>query len=128
MITLPAKITGLIVTAGMGMFFAAVAILCVVPLIQAIVERRMPAMPNLPALFENLGIALAIAGFTFRATDVAALGVGLALFGAVRGYRRRGNDEGKNADNELHPFLHKAILFCGVLSVGALGEFYYLAG
>lgn len=126
MIALSTKITALIVTTGMGMFFTAVAILCVVPLVQAIVERRRPELPNLPAVFENLGIALAIAGFTFRTTDVAALGVGLTLIGAVYGYRTRKTEKGKDRGNDLHPFLHKAILICGVLSVGALGEYYYI--
>jgi len=124
MISLSAKITGLIVTTSMALFMTAVAILCVVPLIQAAVERKRPNMPNLSAVFENLGMAVAIAGFAYRETDVAAAGVGLILIGAAYGYRQR--KAGKAKDNELHPLLHKAILICGVLSVGVLGEYYYI--
>lgn len=128
MITLSAKITGLIVTTSMALFMTAVAILCVIPLIQAIVERQRPQMPNLSAVLENLGIAIAIAGFTFRTTDTAAAGVGMILIGVVYGYRRRKAENAEEGDNRphLHPLLHKVILVCGVLSVGALGEYYYL--
>jgi hypothetical protein len=128
MITLSAKITGLIVTTSMALFMTAVAILCVIPLIQAIVERRRPQMPNLSAVLENLGVAIAIAGFAFRTTDTAAVGVGLILIGAVYGYRQKKAKNAEDEDNkhDLHPLLHKVILVCGVLSVGALGEYYYL--
>ena len=127
MISLSAKITGLIVTTSMGLFLTAVAILCVVPLVQAIVERQRPRLPDLPAILENLGIALAIGGFAFRATETAAIGVGLALLGAVYGATRHRSRKGaRDAANGLHPFLQKAMLVCGVVSLGVLGEYYYL--
>lgn len=127
MIPLSAKITGLIVTTSMGLFLTAVAILFIVPLVQAIVEQRRPDAPDLAAVFENLGIALAIGGFAFRVTEAAAIGVGLALLGAALGYARRHSVAGGKAGNGLHPFLEKAMLVCGVLCLGALGEYYYLA-
>lgn len=126
MITLSAKITGLIVTASMAMFLTAVAILCVVPLMQAIVERRRPDLPDLPAIFENLGIAVAIGGFAFRATEGAAIGVAMALLGAALGAGRRTRKQSADSPGSLHPFLQKAMLVCGVVSLGALGEYYYL--
>lgn len=118
MISLSAKITGMIVTTGMGLFITAVAILLIVPLIQAAVERRRPDVPDLPAILENLGIALALAGLTFQHTNVAATGVVMMLIGAVLGYGRK--------SESLHPTLQKVLLICGVFSVGALGEYYYL--
>jgi len=127
MITLSAKITGLIVTASMGLFLTAVAVLFIVPLVQAIVERRRPDPPDLAAVFENLGIALAIGGFAFRVTEASAIGVGLALLGAVLGYARRTSEVRGKAGNGLHPALQKAMLVCGVLCLGVLGEYYYLA-
>ncbi|MDH3229302.1 MAG: hypothetical protein OEN55_05885 [Alphaproteobacteria bacterium] len=126
MITLSAKITGLIVTTSMGLFLTAVAILCVVPLVQAIVERRRPEMPDLPAIIENLGVALAIGGLTFRVTEAAAIGVALALLGAVFAFTRRTGVATRDPANGLHPFLQKAMLVCGVVSLGVLGEYYYL--
>ena len=45
MIPLTAKIAGMIVTMSMGFFLSAVAVLCVVPVIQAIMERRRPEFP-----------------------------------------------------------------------------------
>ncbi len=126
MITLSAKITGLIVTTSMALFLTAVAILCVVPVVQAIVERRRPDLPDLPAIFENLGIAVAIGGFAFRATDAAAIGVALALLGAALGAGRRAGKPAAESPAFLHPFLQKAMLACGVISLGALGEYYYL--
>jgi len=126
MISLSAKITGLIVTASMGLFLTAVAVLFIVPIVQAIVERRRPAPPDLAAVFENLGIALAIGGFAFRTSEAAAVGVGLALLGAVFGYARRRSEAGGKAGDALHPFLQKAMLVSGVLCLGALGEYYYL--
>lgn len=127
MISLSAKITGMIVTVSMGLFLTAVAILFIVPLVQAIVERRRPDAPDLAAVFENLGIALAIGGFAFRVSEAAAIGVGLALLGATFAYARKRSAAGGKAANGLHPFLHKAMLVCGVLCLGVLGEYYYLA-
>ncbi|MCK4869344.1 MAG: hypothetical protein KAT39_14925, partial [Alphaproteobacteria bacterium] len=86
MIPLTAKITGMVVTLSMGLFLTAVAVLCVLPVMQAIMERHRPEMPSLPPIMENLGIALAFAGLTFRVTEFAAIGVGLALLGAWYGY------------------------------------------
>jgi hypothetical protein len=126
MISLSAKITGLIVTTSMGLFLTAVAILCVLPIIQAAVERRRPELPDLPAVIENLGIALAIGGFTFRVTEAAAIGVALTLLGAVYGSTRKTGEKTRGAAVGLHPILQKAMLVCGVLSLGVLGEYYYL--
>ncbi|HEM45580.1 MAG TPA: hypothetical protein ENO23_00880, partial [Alphaproteobacteria bacterium] len=83
MIPLSAQLTALIVTISMGFFFAVVSALCVVPLYEALIERRRPNLPNLPATFENLGLALAIGGLTYRATGVAAVGIGLAVLGTL---------------------------------------------
>jgi hypothetical protein len=91
----------------------AVAILCVLPIIQAAVERRRPELPDLPAVIENLGIALAI-------------GVALTLLGAVYGSTRKTGEKTRGAAVGLHPILQKAMLVCGVLSLGVLGEYYYL--
>ena len=126
MITLSAKLTSVIVTTSMGLFLTAVAILCILPLIQASVERRPPELPDLPAVFENLGIALAIGGFTFRVTEAAAVGVTLALLGAVYGVVRKQKGKRRDPAAGLHPILETAMLVGGVLSLGALGEFYYL--
>jgi hypothetical protein len=126
MINLSVKLTSVIVTTSMGLFLAAVAILCILPLIQASVERRPPELPDLPAVFENLGIALAIGGFTFQVTEAAAVGVTLTLLGAVYGTVRKKTGKSGDTVAGLHPILEKAMLVGGVLSLGALGEFYYL--
>ncbi len=126
MINLSVKLTSVIVTTSMGLFLTAVAILCILPLIQASVERRPPELPDLPAVFENLGIALAIGGFTFRVTEAAAIGVTLALLGALYGVVRKQKANNGDSAAKLHPILETAMLVCGVLSLGALGEFYYL--
>lgn len=120
MIFIPAKITGIIVTVSMGLFLAAVAVLFIVPLIQALVEKRRPAMPALPPVMENLGIAIALAGLTFRQTEFAAIGVGLALLGAWFGRSKKGR--------HFHPVFEKIALVVGVIGVGTLAEFYYVIG
>lgn len=117
MILLPAKITGIIVTVGMGMFLAAVAALCIVPLVQALVEWRKPDLPALPPIMENLGIALALAGLTFRVTEFAAVGVGLCLLGMWYGSRK---------SPIIHPVFEKVSAVVGVISIGVLAEYYYL--
>ncbi len=127
-ISLSTKITALIVTASMGLFLTAVAILCILPLIQASVERRRPELPDLPAVCENLGIALAIGGFTFQVTEAAAIGVALTLLGAVYGATRKTREKTRDAATGLHPILEKVMLVGGVMSLGALGEVYYLVG
>lgn len=124
MISLSAMITGVLVTASMGLFLAAVTLVCVLPMLEAIIVGRKPDMPDLPAILENLGIALAFAGFTFRITALAATGAALALLGAGSAYVWRGRQAG--AGRALHPVLHKAALGCGLLGLGALGEYYYL--
>ena len=125
-IDLSAKITGLFVTTSMGLFLTAVAILCIVPLLRAIVEQRRPDLPDVPAICENLGIALAIGGFTFRATEAAAFGVALALLGAALAATGKGRPARQDPAASLHPLLQKAMLACGVVSLGVLGEYYYL--
>lgn len=118
MFPLSTKITAVAVTTSMGLFLAAVAILLVVPLVQAVVEGRRPKLPELPQVLENLGIAVAIGGFTIGVTKVAAAGIAMMLAGAVLGYGRKA--EG------LHPTLRKMILICGVIGVGTLGEYYWI--
>ena len=119
MIPLSAQITGMIVTVGMGLFLTAVAVLCVVPLVQAIVEKRRPEMPPLPAIMENLGIAVALAGLTFRVTECTAVGVGLALLGVWYGYS-------KGTSQRIHPIFDKVSAVSGVICVGVLAEYYYV--
>lgn len=119
MIALPAKITGMIVTIGMGLFLTAVVVLCIVPLVQAIVEKRKPELPPLPPVLENLGIAIAFAGLTFRVTEFAAMGVGLCLLGFWYGSSK--------SVGRIHPLFEKITAIVGVISIGVLAEFYYLA-
>jgi hypothetical protein len=119
MIPLSAKVTGMIVTLSMGLFLTAVAVLCVLPLVQAIMERRRPELPPLPPIMENLGIALAFAGLTFQVTEFAAVGVGLALLGAWYGYS-------KGASHKIHPIFDKVSAVSGVICVGVLAEYYYV--
>jgi hypothetical protein len=119
MITLSAQVTGMIVTLSMGLFLTAVAVLCVVPLIQAIMEKRRPEMPALAPIMENLGVAIALGGLTFRVTEFAAVGVGLALLGAWFGYT--------NGDSlRIHPIFDKVAAVTGVIGVGVLAEYYYV--
>lgn len=118
MFPLSTKITAIAVTTSMGLFLAAVAILLVVPLVQAAVEGRKPELPGFPEILENLGIAIAIGGFTVGVTKVAATGIVLMLAGAVLGH-------GKKAE-VLHPTLRKMILICGIVGVGTLGEYYWI--
>ena len=120
MIPISAKITGIIVTISMALFLTAVVMLCIVPLIQAIVERRRPELPALPPVMENLGIAIALAGLTFRVTEFAAVGVGLALLGAWFGW--------SDKQSQIHPVFEKVALVLGVIGVGTLAEFYYVMG
>ncbi|MCK5274174.1 MAG: hypothetical protein KAR37_05975 [Alphaproteobacteria bacterium] len=119
MIPLTAKITGMVVTLSMGLFLSAVAVLCVLPVMQAIMERRRPEMPSLPPIMENLGIAMAFAGLTFRVTEFTAIGVGLALLGAWYGYS-------KGASRKIHPIFDKVSAVSGVICVGVLAEYYYV--
>lgn len=119
MIPLSAKITGMIVTLSMGLFLTAVAVICVAPLVQALMERRRPEMPPLPPIMENLGIFMALAGLTFRVTEFTAVGVGLALLGAWYGYS-------KGTSNKIHPIFDKVSAVAGVIGVGVLAEYYYV--
>ena len=68
MIDFSTSITSVIVVISMGFYLAAVSYLCIVPLMEALVERKKPTMPNIAAVSENAGIALAIAGFTYQDT------------------------------------------------------------
>lgn len=119
MIPISAQITGMIVTVSMGLFMTVVAVLCVVPLVQAIMERRRPEMPALPAIMENLGIAIALGGLTFRVTEFTAVGVALALLGAWYGYS-------KGISQRIHPVFDKVVAVVGVICVGTLAEYYYV--
>lgn len=118
MINFAANLTGVIVVIGMGFYLAAVSYLCIVPLMEALIERKKPAMPNMPAVSENIGVAIAIAGFTYQETNIAALGVGLTLLGGLLGL-------GKNAPS-LHPALSGPLAATGLVCVGTLGEYLYL--
>ena len=95
-------------------------------IVQAADEGRWPVTPNMPAIIENLGLALAIGGFTFRVTGVSAIGVGLAIAGVWMGYFHRGSHAHGPSGNDLHPLLQKATLIVGVIGVGALGEYSYI--
>jgi hypothetical protein len=53
-------------------------------------------------------------------TEVAAVGVGLALLGAWYGLGRR--------QTQIHPIFEKITAVTGVVCVGTLAEFYYLLG
>lgn len=119
MIPLTAKVTGMIVTVSMGLFLTAVAVICIAPLVQAIMEKRRPTMPPLAPLMENLGIFIALAGLTFRVTEFAAVGVGLALIGAWYGYSG-------GASHKIHPIFDKVSAITGVIGVGVLAEYYYV--
>ncbi|MDH5409869.1 MAG: hypothetical protein OEY16_00665 [Alphaproteobacteria bacterium] len=118
MVPLSAQITGMIVTVSMGVFLAAVAVLCIVPPLQAFVEKRKPELPSLPPVIENLGIAMAFGGLTFRVTEFTAVGVGLALLGAWYGASR--------SAALIHPVFEKVAAIFGVIGVGALAEYYYV--
>lgn len=118
MILLSAKITGMIVTVSMGLFLTAVALLCIVPLVQALAEKRKMEMPPLPPVLENLGVAMALAGLTARVTEVTAVGVGLALLGAWYGSAKLAS--------HIHPVFEKVASVVGVVAVGALAEYFYV--
>lgn len=120
MITLSAMVTGMIVTVSMALFITAVAVLCVAPLVQAIMERRKPNMPALAPVMENLGVAIAFAGLTFGETETAAVGVGLALLGAWFGAPKPGS--------RIHPAFDKVVAVVGVIGIGVLAEYYYVIG
>lgn len=111
-------LTASIVTLSMGLFLSAVAVLCVTPVIQAIVERRWPEMPPLPPIVENLGIAMAFLGLTAQATAIAAVGVGLALLGAWYGSEK--------SASQIHPLFDKIAAVVGVIGVGVLAEYFYV--
>ncbi len=117
MIDFSTSITSVIVVISMGFYLAAVSYLCVVPIMEALVERRWPAMPNMPAVSEYAGVALAIAGFTYQDTRIAAVGVALALLGGLLGFRKAPS---------LHPALAGPLTVMGVVCVGTLGEYFYL--
>lgn len=120
MITLPVKITGMFVTLSLGMFMTAIVLLCFLPLVQALMERRKPSMPPFPPILENLGLAVALAGLTFRVHEAAAIGLGLAFIGNIYGNSK--------ATRYIHPVIEKTVVICGVIGVGALAEFYYVMG
>lgn len=117
MISLSAQITGIIVTVSMGLFLTAVALLCIVPLFQALAEKRKVEMPPLPPILENLGIAVALAGLTSSVTEITAVGVGLALLGAWYGSAKLAS--------QIHPVFEKVASVSGVVAVGALAEYFY---
>jgi len=118
-ISLSAQLTAVVVTFAMALFLSAVVILSVIPVLEALIGRRKITIPDLPATFENLGIALALVGFTARATEVSAIGVGLVFLGACLAARR--------VRAPLHPVLEKSLLVSGIVSLGVLAEFFYLA-
>ncbi len=118
MIPLSAQITAMIVTVSMGLCFSAVAILCVVPIYEAIVERRRPVLPDIPATLENLGIALALGGLTYRETGVAALGLAFAVLGTLLA--------AGTTSRALPRAFQAPLLICAIVSLGVLGEYFYL--
>ncbi len=117
MINFSTSITSVIVVISLGFYLAAVSYLFIVPLMEALVERRKPSLPNMPAVSENIGIAIAIAGFTYHDTRIAALGVGLMLLGGVLGLKK---------EPSLHPALGGPLAASGLICVGTLGEYFYL--
>jgi len=120
MIPLSVQFTAMIVTLGMGLFFAVVSLLCVVPLYEALIEKRRPRLPNLDAAFENLGIALALGGLAFRETEVAAVGLGLAILGAVLGARR--------TRPALPRKVETGLMVAGLICLCVIGKFHYIFG
>jgi len=120
MITLPVTITAMIVTMSMGMFMSAVVMLCFAPLVQAMMGKRKPELPPFAPILENLGLTVALAGLTFRVTEVAAVGLGLAIAGYIYGRAK--------ATSYTHPVFETVVAVCGVIGVGALAEFYYVMG
>jgi hypothetical protein len=76
-------------------------------------------LPALSPIMENLGIAIALAGLTFRVTEFAAVGVSLALLGAWHGYS-------KGASHKIHPIFDKVVAVVGVIGIGVLAEYYYV--
>lgn len=120
MIPLSVQFTALIVTLSMGLFFAVVSLLCVVPLYEALIEKRKPRLPNLDAAFENFGIALAIGGLAFRATEVAAIGLGLSILGAVLCARRK--------QPALPRPVEIGLMVSGLVCLSVIAKFHYLFG
>lgn len=120
MIPLSVQFTAVIVTLGMGLFFAAVSVLCVVPIYEALIEKRRPQLPDLPAAFENLGVALAIGGLAFRETELAAIGLGLAVLGAVLG-------AGRKAAALPRP-VETGLMVSGLVCLSVIGKFHYFIG
>lgn len=120
MIPLSVQFTAVIVTLSMGLFFTVVSVLCVVPIYEALIEKRRPQLPNLPAASENLGIALAIGGLAFRETELAAVGLGLALLGWFLGTGR--------PVPALPRLVESGLMVSGLVCLSVIGKFHYFIG
>lgn len=120
MIPLSAQLTALIVTLSMGFFFAVASALCIVPIYEALIEKRRPHLPGLPAAFENLGIAVAIGGLALRETEVAAVGLGLALLGTALAAGRRAP--------ALPRLVESGLMVSGLVCLSVIAKFHYIIG
>lgn len=117
MTVLPVQIAGAAVTFSLGLYLAVALIFCAAPVLDAIMERRRPALPDLSVMLECLGVALAIAGFAVGATGLAAIGVVVTMVVVARNSGR--------ISEAFDPTVHAAMLVCGLVSLGALAEFHY---
>lgn len=117
MTVLPVQIASTTVTFSLGLYLAVAVIFCATPIVDAIMERRRPQLPDLSATLECLGIALAIAGFALDVTGLAAVGVVVTV--AVAAW-----NSGRISEI-FDPAVHAVLLVCGLVSLGALAEFHY---
>ncbi len=117
MVNLPTNITSVIIVISVGFYLAMICYMAIVPVIEAVIGRQRPRLPDLPDVCENAGIVLAIFGFATQNTMLAALGVGMTLLGAVLG-------SGRSPD--LHPALQLPVAILGIVCVGTLGEYLFL--
>lgn len=80
--------------------------------------RRVLAVPLLPVLFQNVGIPLAILGFSVRMSELAVIGALMIALGALITSDR---------SVALHPTIEAPLLGLAMVALASVGLFYVLA-
>lgn len=76
--------------------------------------RRVLSMPLLPSFFQNLGVPLAILGFTFQSTEMVVLAGLMISVGMLTTSER---------SIALHPTIEAPMLGLALMTLGLLGLF-----
>ena len=113
-----AGLVGLLVTLSTLFYVGLTTILAWKLAIEGPETRRQLAIPLMPVFFQNLGIPVAIMGFTMGATDAALMGALMIATGVLMQTER---------SVSLHPAVEAPLLGLAAFALAAVGLFNSMA-